>query len=158
MTDPKNTSTTSKDNSQSVSTETKSQSQPVGRPTVITDEVVAKLVQCFEDGSTITEACRTAQINKATYFRRIEADQEFSDKMAHAQEYPDAVAKMVVVRAIKKGDTETGKWWLENHVRDEFYKKKNTDLTSQGKILKGLVQVETANENKTITVADDSTT
>lgn len=131
MTDQSLEPTLSKASSQSVSTKRNDQSS-VGRPTVITDEVIAKLVQCFEDGSTITEACRTAQIDQSTYFRRVDSDEEFRKKMSHAQEYPDAVAKMEVVRAIKGGDVDTSKWWLENHVRDEFYKRKNTDLTSKG--------------------------
>lgn len=157
MTDQSPQFTTSKDNLQSVSIETNKQSQENGRPTKYTDETVNQLIKSFEDGATITEACRTAQISRETYYEWCESQDGFSDKMSHAQEYPDAVAKMEVVRAIKGGDVDTSKWWLENHVRDEFYKKKNTDLTSQGKILKGLVQVETADENKTVPVADNST-
>lgn len=148
----------SKDNSQSVSPRKESNLSEPAPQSKYTDEAVGTLIKAFEDGATITEACRTAQIHRDTYYEWLKVYPEFSDKMSHAQEYPDAVAKMEVVRAIKRGDVDTSKWWLENHVRDEFYKKKNTDLTSQGKILKGLVQVETADENKTVPLADNSTT
>lgn len=93
---------------------------PIGRPTKMTDEVVGKLESAFKDGATITEACRIAQIDRTIYYDWLKADKTFSNKMTSAQEYPDAIAKMLIVDAIKNKDVDTAKWWAERRMRNEF--------------------------------------
>lgn len=100
-----------------------------GRPTKFTDETVANLIKAFEDGASIREACRVAKINRQTYYEWLKHYPEFSDRMSEAQEYPDVVAKMVLVRAIKKGDIDTSKWWAERKMKNEFSLR--TELTGK---------------------------
>ena len=94
-----------------------------------------------------------AGISRQSYYDWMELHDGFSDKIKVAQEYPDYVAKSLVVSAMKKGDVETGKWWLERRLRNEFATKKETDLTGD-LTLKGLVAVETTDEDKTISLAE----
>jgi len=90
----------------------------VGRPTAIVPDTVAKLENIFKVGGNIEEACSYAGINKATYYRHLESDEDFATKMEAAQHYADIVAKNVVVnKIVKDNDLDTAKWWLE---RREF--------------------------------------
>ena len=85
-----------------------------GRPTKMNDEVIAKLENIFKVGGNIDEATTYANIDRATYYRWIEADASFATKMESAKHYSDIVAKNVVVEAITKDrDLVTAKWWLE---------------------------------------------
>lgn len=120
MTDQSLELTSSKDNSQSVSPRKESSLSEIGRPSKYTDEIIKSLVKSFEDGSTITEACNIAGISRQSYYDWMELHNDFSDKILIAQEYPDYVAKSLVVSAMKKGDVETGKWWLERRIKSEF--------------------------------------
>lgn len=159
MTDQSLEPISSKDNSQSVSPRKESSLSEAVKQSKYTDENVGVLEKAFEDGASITEACRIAQIHRDTYYEWLKVYPEFSDKMKNAQDYPDVVAKMVVVRAMKNNDVDTAKWWNEHHVRDEFYKKQKNDTNLGGEVnLKGMLQIQIDAETKTIQVADDSST
>ena len=103
----------------------------MGRPSKYTDEIIKSLVKSFEDGSTITEACNVAGISRQSYYDWMELHDDFSDKILIAQEYPDYVAKSLVVSAMKKGDVDTGKWWLERKLRNEFATKSEQQHSGQ---------------------------
>jgi len=92
----------------------------LGRKWKDTDEVVDNLVRAFEDGANISEACRIAKIDRQTYYNWLEDSEEFSTLMTDSQNYPDVVAKMVLVRAIKKSDIDVSKWWAERRMKNEF--------------------------------------
>lgn len=91
-----------------------------GRPTLFTPELVGILERAFQDGANITQACLIAKIHKDTYFTWIKNNQEFSDQMAEAQEYPTTIAKKVLVDRIKLKDAETSKWWVERREKQNF--------------------------------------
>lgn len=130
--DQKLTPTTSKASSQSVLPRKENSLSEAVKQSKYTDKNVQELVKAFEDGATITEACHIAQIARSTYYNWVEWYPEFMDKMSEAQEYPDAVAKMVVVRSMKKNDVETSKWWLERRIKKEFSAK--SELEHSGTI------------------------
>lgn len=91
-----------------------------GRKTKITEDVVSFLEKAFQEGATVTEACYTAKISRDAFYNRMESDKVFHDKIKRAQEYPDNLAKLVIVRAIQKGDRDTAKWWAERKMKKEF--------------------------------------
>jgi hypothetical protein len=95
-------------------------SKTAGRPTVITPEVVSILVGCFQDGMTVREACWQSVISHEAYYSRVRSDEQFADTMARAQSLATVDARKVVIEAIKKGDLNTSKWWLERKAPDEF--------------------------------------
>jgi len=86
----------------------------IGRPTVITADIITKLESIFKIGGTDEEAITYAEIGNRTYYDHLEADEAFRSKMTAAKHYADVVAKNVVVDAIVKNkDLSTAKWWLE---------------------------------------------
>lgn len=109
---------------------------PIGRPTKMTDEVVNKLENAFKDGANVTEACRIAEISTRSYYEWLNTNEDFSHKMTNAQEYPDVIAKMVLVKAIKSDDVDTAKWWAERRMKNEFSTKQelagNLGITHYG--------------------------
>lgn len=108
---------------------------PGGRPTKITDKCVEKLEEAFKDGANITQACHIAQIDRKTYYARLNIDETFRNKMADAQEYPDVIAKMVIVKAIRSDDVDTAKWWAERRMRKEFSTRQEQEHTGEVKII-----------------------
>lgn len=91
-----------------------------GRPTIITDEVVAKLELAFKEGANISEACLVSGISRNAYYDRINVDQKFSNKMSIAQDYVTVVAQKNISSRIVRGDPEASKWWLERKKKQEF--------------------------------------
>ena len=52
----------------------------MSRPTVMTDDIVAKLESAFLMGCTDNEACLYADIDRSTLYRYQEKNPEFSDR------------------------------------------------------------------------------
>ena len=94
--------------------------KPTGRPTVITKATVQKLEAAFRDGFSVAMACHVSGISRSTYYDHLNQDQDFSDKMELAQEWPTQRAKQVIIQAIDKGDLKASQWWLERKARAEF--------------------------------------
>lgn len=93
----------------------------VGRPTVITDEVVGKLTSIFKLGVTDVTACRYAKISRDAFYDHLKSDLEFSDKIEESKEFARIAAGQVVIDAIVENkDVATAKWWLEKKYPDEF--------------------------------------
>lgn len=90
----------------------------VGRPTVIDEPTIAKLVEAFRLGASDILACSYAAINKATYYRHLKSDEDFATKMEQAKTYVDLTARAVVVRAIEGKDLKASQWWLERKSPD----------------------------------------
>ena len=86
----------------------------VGRPTKLDESTVVKLESILKIGGTVEEASSYAGINKTTYYRWLEENEDFATKMDAAQHYADIVAKNIVVDTlVKDKDLSTAKWWLE---------------------------------------------
>lgn len=83
-----------------------------GRPTLMTPEVIGKLIAAFNNGFSITEAVQYAGIHRDTYYDWKAKDDFFSYKMSEAQAAVGRRAKQVVAQAINSGDLNTAKWYL----------------------------------------------
>ena len=104
---------------------------PVGRPSKMTPEVIAKLEEMFQIDATIEEACHQAQIDPVTYYRHMKNDQVFCQKMERAQEYPFIAMKKVVVAAADKGDGNLALKWLKNRQAERYMEKSEQNLKVQ---------------------------
>lgn len=91
-----------------------------GRPTVMTDDLVNKMEYGFMMGLNVTECCNYANISRQTFYKWLEKNPDFSDRMEELRSNPSTTAKLNVVEAIKNGDTDLSKWWLERKNKDEF--------------------------------------
>lgn len=91
----------------------------VGRPSAITPEVVAKLIEAFKLDVTVEEACLYAGISKDTYYRKVKEDEGFSDEMEQARQYATLLARQSVIREIEKDGVLALKY-LERKRKEEF--------------------------------------
>ena len=93
----------------------------MGRPTVITEEVVRKLEQAFADGFNVVEACFNTGISRDTYYRHLDANTEFSYRMNSAQSNLTSKAKSNIAKAINNGDVGTSRWYISREDRKDEY-------------------------------------
>ena len=96
------------------------ETNPVGRPTVMTPEVIAKLEIAFLNGATDKEAIFLGGISKDAFYDYCKLNPEFTERIDQLRDVPKYTARMNIVRAIEKGDKAMSQWYLERKVKDEF--------------------------------------
>lgn len=94
--------------------------QKVGRPTVMTPEVVSKLEQAFSMGCSDLEACLLADISKQSLYDYQAKHPEFADRKAMLKEKLVLKARSVLAKALNNNDENMAKWYLERKKKDEF--------------------------------------
>lgn len=92
----------------------------VGRPTVMTEELLQKLEYAFMRGLTDVEACLYADIGTTTLYNYCEENPEFRERKEELKKNPTAKAKLNVYEAIESKDVDVSKWYLERRAKDEF--------------------------------------
>jgi hypothetical protein len=93
----------------------------VGRPTVVTEDVVRKLESVFKLGVKDNVACNYAGIPERTYYDHLKGNEDFRSRIRAAQNYPRIAAGQTVVRAFTEdNDVQSARWWLEKKHPDEF--------------------------------------
>lgn len=101
----------------------------MGRPTVITKNVINKLEEAFAFGCTDAEAALYANIAPSTLYKYQEVNTKFSERKEQLKMMPVLHARMAVVNAIKK-DPHLALKYLERKKSDEFRIQKMTDNRS----------------------------
>lgn len=94
--------------------------QKVGRPTVMTPEVVSKLEQAWAMGCSDIEACLFADISKQTLYDYQNKNPEFVDRKERLKESLVLKARTVIASALNQDDENTAKWYLERKKKAEF--------------------------------------
>ncbi len=92
----------------------------VGRPTVMTEEVLQKLEYGFMKGLTDEQCCNYADIAPSTLYNYCKENPEFSERKEQLKNNPSVQAKLNIVEAIENGNIDIAKWWLERKEREEF--------------------------------------
>lgn len=86
----------------------------LGRPTVLNEANVQKLLDALKYGSSVKDACYYAGISRSAYYQNISNDTEFMDKITAAKNYLRMKATMLVGREIiDKGNVRLAQWYLE---------------------------------------------
>lgn len=92
------------------------------------DQKLSELLAAFQNGLTVEEACRYADISPATYYRRMNDDEEFAKAINRQKEFVIRRAKERVAQIINHGaDREAGpmaRWLLERR-QPEIYGQPN---------------------------------
>lgn len=107
----------------------------VGRPTVMTKEMLDKLEMLFAKGLTDREACLIADINPSTLYNYCNDHPDFLERKELLKEKVKIQAKLNIAEAIEKKDIDNSKWYLERKAKDEFSAKQmieadlNTEVT-----------------------------
>lgn len=91
-----------------------------GRPSKITPETKARLIEAFSKGCSDLEACIFAGISKTALYDYQNSHPEFADQKAALKERPALHARMLVNKYIEQGDIDTAKWYLERKKKAEF--------------------------------------
>ena len=129
--------------------------KPVGRPSKITKEVVAKLEQAYKIGANDTEACLNAGIDRSTLFRYEKENEDFCNKKAEWKRQPILKAKFSVYKGLD--DPKLALDYLK--LRDDEFspklKQEVKNITPQivvasEKDLKALEELKNANINRGI--------
>lgn len=109
--------------------------EEVGRPTVMTEDVIQKLEYAFMRGLSDREACLYANIATSTLYNYCNENPAFSERKELLKEQVKTKAKMIVADLIDNNDADTAKWYLERKAKDEFSTKQEikadveTDVT-----------------------------
>lgn len=90
----------------------------VGRPTVVTPEILIQLKQAFAIGCTDEEACAYAKIGTSSLYRYIEKNPEFRKEADRLKQEPILKAKHTIVKSLT--DVKDAQWYLERKLKSEF--------------------------------------
>ena len=104
--------------------------QSVGRPSVMTPEVIGKLEECFSVGATDLQACFIAGICKDALYDYQLKHPEFTERKEALKSMTSYAAKKVLNDKIIEGDKQAAQWQLER--KDPEYNPKNTTDVNLG--------------------------
>jgi hypothetical protein len=113
-------------------------SKKAGRPTVMTEVVLAKLEEAYAWDCTDEEACFFAGIDPATLYRHQEKYPEFCDRKKALKQRPVLKARRTVVDALD--DPHMALKYLERKKKDEFSPKVEVDRGKDDQIVIELIQ------------------
>ena len=104
----------------------------VGRPTEKTPEIIRKIEEAAAMDCSIEEMALLANIHRATLYRWLKEDDEFSDRIAELRQTPFLLARRTVIKGIgEKYDNAMD--YLKRKKKKEFGD--NVDITSGNKPL-----------------------
>lgn len=104
---------------------------PAGRPTVINNEVIAKLESAFSKGHTVLEACLIADISKDAYYNYCKDNPELKERVELLREQPAMHARRNLADSIESGDLGNSRWYLERKNKAEFSTSADINLGGQ---------------------------
>jgi len=108
---------------------------PGGRPTVVTDVVLAKLEAAFSMGCTDNEACIYADIHPSTLYEYQNKTPGFAERKVLLKEKPILRARVTVIESLKK---DVGSAWKYLEKKDpSLGNKQALDVTTKGESLNG---------------------
>lgn len=112
------------------------ESNTVGRPTIMTQEIIDKLEYVFSLGGTDKEACLYAGISHQTLYSYQDKYPEFVERKEALKENPVLKARETVVKALD--DPKDAQWFLERKRKSEFSVKQ--ELEHSGEIKQTLTK------------------
>ncbi|OGJ84124.1 hypothetical protein A2529_05050 [Candidatus Peribacteria bacterium RIFOXYD2_FULL_58_15] len=98
-----------------------------GRPTVMTSEVTAKLIEAFKLDVTIEEACTYAGISTDSYHRKVNNDEVFCGEMERARQFASWKARRSVIEGMEH-DPHLALKYLERKRKAEFSPRSEIDV------------------------------
>lgn len=105
--------------------------QSVGRPSVMTPEVIGKLEGCFSVGATDLQACFIAGISKDALYDYQKLHPEFHERKEALKAMTSYQARKNVADSVANGKMEDSKWYLERKDKEEFGQKSSLDIGGQ---------------------------
>lgn len=113
----------------------------VGRPTVMTQEVLGKLEEAFLNGASDKEAYFLAGISKDAFYDYCKTTPGYTERIEGLRDMVKYAARQNVSKGIvKNGDQSLSQWYLERKAKEEFSQR--TETTPISKISEGEVSAE----------------
>ena len=100
---------------------------PIGRPTVITQDVILKLEEAFSFGCTDLEACFYAGISKTPFYNWLAENPDFKERKEALKQWPVMVARKSVMEGCAR-DYKLALEYLKHKKSDEFNTKQNLNV------------------------------
>jgi hypothetical protein len=97
----------------------------VGRPTKLTEETRHKIEEAAALDASVEEICYYADISRQTYYRWMEENPDFSDRIEKLRQRPFLKARQTIVKALE--NPKDAQWFLERRKKKEFAER--TELT-----------------------------
>lgn len=91
---------------------------PVGRPTVMTPDVLTKLTDAFALGHSDREACLLAGIDPKSLYRYCEDNPDFASKKELLKETPAIKARRNIMQALNDKNVGISQWYLERKTKE----------------------------------------
>jgi len=107
----------------------------IGRPTVMTEEVLRKLEDAYSNDATDLEACFLANISKSTLYDYQQDNPDFVERKKALKEMTKYRAKKNIKEKIQEGDVDTSKWYVERKGKDEGFSNRQELSGPDGKEL-----------------------
>lgn len=101
--------------------------QEVGRPTVVTPQIISMLESAFIDGCSDLEACLIAGIGKTALYEYQNKHPEFAERKEILKKTPTLTARRCVVREVAT-DGKLALSYLERKEKNEFGLKPDTSV------------------------------
>jgi hypothetical protein len=112
----------------------------VGRPPLMTEEIVEKLQSLIAGGTYITEACKIVGIDRTTLYKYIANHPNFSTKIQELRIATKAAAESNIVNSIiNDGDIANSWRWLEKFDPDFIPKEDNITETTIVRVYEGII-------------------
>ena len=102
-----------------------------GRPTVMTDDVLRKLDECFLSDLSDKQACYIVDINPESLYAYQREHTKYTERKATLKEMVKAKAKMVIAKTINRNDITTAKWYAEHKMSTEFSTKQELEHSGE---------------------------
>lgn len=114
---------------------------PIGRPTVVTPEVLLKLEQAFAIDATAEEACSYADISQSTFYLYLKNNPDFSERISDLRNRPILKARQTVVKGIEQNYSNAMDY-LQRKRKAEFQLSQKVDLNAKITISDILNEIE----------------
>ena len=110
-----------------------------GRPTKLTPQVQARIVQAIVGGNDITVAAAYAGIHKAQFYRWLEKGEQqqqgiyraFRDAIQKAQADAETRNVALIAKAAQEGTWTAAAWWLERKYPERWGRKDRHEVTGK---------------------------
>lgn len=99
-----------------------------GRRTKQTDARVAMLLNALKAGNTRSAAAAYAEIDRATFYRWLDADASFRDSVEKAEADAEVRFASQVAKAATDGTWQAAAWWLERRHPGEYGRRERVDV------------------------------
>lgn len=135
------------------------------RPTIISDEIIDKVVAALRAGNYITTACAWAGISNDAYYdwmnRAEEPDADplykrFSDEVKRARAEAEVANVQIIRKSAEAGTWQAAAWWLERSFPAQWGRKTEISGPNQGPIQVEVSREELTQRILTLLESDDS--